>query len=275
MRNLFLMMLLVFFVGLSTSWAQEEDLSDVFEEVGLEEDNGATEEKADEKADEEAMEPYVEETSEESFKEEKDIREFAETLDSDKKSALDSLPKINEDESKEISRLFEKAAKNYNDILENRPEAEMRTNEERLKANKGLLRDNRDKLATSQSDLRRVKLAYIKRFLILKNSYKRGAFTKETYDLELAKLAKSYEFKIRSLVEDKDYYRGQTKQTAERVKALDELNRINRIMNPKKARGKTAKKKKPLTELEKMMKKVQSTGDWFDVKDVWDAPDRN
>jgi len=271
MRNLFLMMLLVFFVGLSTSWAQEEDLSDVFEEVGLEEDNAAKEEKTDDAA----MEPYVEETEGNSFKEEKDIREFADTLDNDKKSALDSLPKVNEEESKEISRLFEKAAKNYNDILENRPEAEMRTNEERLKANKGLLRENRDKLATSQSDLRRVKLAYIKRFLILKNSYKRGAFTKETYDLELAKLAKSYEFKIRSLVEDKDYYRGQTNQTAERVKALDELNRINRIMHPKKASEKAAKKKKPLTELEKMMKKVQSTGDWFDVKDVWDAPDRN
>ncbi|WP_372366599.1 hypothetical protein [Candidatus Uabimicrobium sp. HlEnr_7] len=274
MKNYFLMMLLVFFVSTS-SWAQEEDLSDVFEEVGSEEGTVEMEESLD--LDEpEMMEEKREVMDEKHFEEQKNIREFAETLDTPKKSALDSLPQVNEEESKEISRLFEKAAKNYNDILDNRPEAEMRTNEKRLNANKGLLKQNRDKLATSQSDLRRVKLAYIKRFLILKNSYKRGAFTKATYDLELAKLAKSYEFKVRSLIDDTTFYKGETKQTKERVKALDELNRINRIMNPKKAaKSQKKKNKKPLTELEKMMKKVQSTGDWYDVKDVWDAPDRN
>lgn len=275
--SMFMMVALVF----STYTVAQEDLSDVFEEVDLEtsEEVANTEEEVIVEEDDDDDKVVIEEDEILLEDDSNDIQNFADTLDGGKKkkSLLDSLPEVNEEESKEISRLFKKAADNYNDILDNRPEAEMRTNLERLKANKGLVKSNQDKLATSQSDLRRMKLQYIKRFLVLKNSYKRGKFPKKIYDAELAKLAKSYEFKVRELADDKDFYKGELKQTKSRVKALDELNRINKIMHPKRTTKKQrkSKKKKPLTELEKMMKKVQSTSDWFDVKDVWDSPDRN
>lgn len=249
--------------------AQEEDLSDLFEEqdieLGLEEVSGEENPLVSEKES-----TYKEPSNE-------DLEMFAETLKDEKKSALDELPSIDEEQSKEISLLFEKAAQNYRDILDNRPEAEYKSNVERVESNKGLLNSNRDKLATSQSDLRRIKLQYIKRFLILKNSYKQGNFTKETYEQELAKLAKSYEFKVHSLVDDVDFYKGEVNQTEDRLKALEELHRIHSIMHPEKIKKSEEKKKnkRPLTELEKMMKKVQSTGDLFEVKDVWEAPDRN
>jgi hypothetical protein len=179
---------------------------------------------------------------------------------------------LTEEESRQISRFFEEASKNYEDILNNRPDAEVKTSNQRINSNKELLQENSAKLNHSEGSLRKLKLEYIRRFLIIKKAYENKSFSKETYEKELEKLAKQYEYRVRTMTEDVNFYKGEVNKTDDRLKSLEELNRINKIMYRHHHQEDPEKPKKSATELEKMVDRLQSVG-VFEVKDVWKAPD--
>ena len=141
-------------------------------------------------------------------------------------------------------------------------------------SNQKLLHDTQSELVKSENSLRELKLGYIRKYLIIKNAYNKKHFDKDTYDKELEKLAKQYEFKVRSLAEDVSFHQKQADKIGDRLNALKELNRINKIMsNYQEKAQKKEEPKKPLSELEKMMQRLQSIGA-FEHKDFWGAEDR-
>ncbi len=235
--------------------------------------------------DEFQLEPLQDESVDqkiEEFKRALELEENGESKELPENPFGNALPKIEEKEaepqglskedSNKISRFFEEAAKNYEEILSNRPQAEVNAASRRIGTNKELLQSNKAKLNDSESALRKLKLEYIRRFLIIKNAHKNNSFDENTYNRELAKLAKQYEHRVRSLSEDVVFYNKEVDETQDRLKALEELNRINKIIHHKDIIAKPEKPKKPLTELEKMVNQLQSIG-CFEVNDVWTSPD--
>jgi len=191
------------------------------------------------------------------------------------KSLEEKMPEpLSEEQSKQISDYFEEASNNYREILDGRPEAEVRNLENRIGQNQMLLEENRSKLSHSEAELRKIKLVYIRQFLVVKNAYKKGYIDKATYNTRLQKLAKEYEFKVQGTASDVDFYQGEFTKTKTRLGKLNESNRINKILINQQLGGrKKQAKQRPLTELEKMMQRLQSIG-CFEAKDVWTAKDR-
>jgi hypothetical protein len=197
----------------------------------------------------------------------------------DRFSKLDEIPVMDEEKSKQISKYFDEALKNYEDILNNRPDAEMKSGEKRIEANKTLLEEQQKKLSGSSTSLRQIKLDYLQRYLSLKNSFEQGHLDKKTYHQQLDKLAKDYAYQIESLKDDVSFHEEQTAKTNERIKELESVQRLNNILmeqnkrsNPAAAKSTPTEPKRKTTELEMLMQRIEAAGCFADKK-VGDAPD--
>ncbi len=178
---------------------------------------------------------------------------------------------MDEEKGKQISRYFEEALKNYEEILGDQKDAEVRTTEKRIEANVDLLDGYQKKLSTSEHSLRKIKLEYMRKFLVLKNSFAENRIDKATYQKELQKVGDEYTYKVKSLSSDKEFYQKETEKASERLKALQELNRINKIIinNDKPALEEQPRK---LTDLEKLLDGVNKMG-CFEVKNFCLSPE--
>ena len=184
---------------------------------------------------------------------------------------LEDLPSLDKDKTEKISRYFDEALKNYADILGDEKTSEVQTLDKRIGNNAQLLQDQQGKLSKSESELRQLKLEYVKRYQVLKSAHTKGHIDKETYDGELQKLARDYQFKVNSFSSDREFYQDELGQTKTRLKKLQETNRINRMFLAKEeaARLTPQGRKKQLTELEKLMHSIRKTG-CFAVKNfLW------
>ena len=178
---------------------------------------------------------------------------------------------IDEEKSKQISRYFEEALNNYEEILGDQKDAEVRTTDKRIEANVDLLDGYQKKLSTSENSLRKIKLEYMRKFLVLKNSFTENRIDKATYQKELQKIAEEYTYKVKSLSSDRDFYQKETQKTSERLNALQELNRINKIIinNDKPVSEEQAHK---MTDLERLLDGVNQMG-CFEVKNFCLSPE--
>ncbi|NUM35686.1 MAG: hypothetical protein HUU50_14155 [Candidatus Brocadiae bacterium] len=197
-----------------------------------------------------------------------DAKKWQETSDQWQKN--DPSP-VDEEKGKQISRYFEEALKNYEEILGDQKDAEVRTTEKRIEANVDLLDGYQKKLSTSENSLRKIKLEYMRKFLVLKNSFAENRIDKPTYQKELQKVGDEYTYKVKSLSSDQEFYQKETQKTSERLKALQELNRINKIIiNNDKPVPEEAPRK--LTDLERLLEGVNQMG-CFEVKNFCLSPE--
>lgn len=179
-------------------------------------------------------------------------------------------PELTDEQSKQISNYFDEALKNYEEILNDQKASEVRNTDRRIESNKQLLEQHKKNLGQSETELRAVKLEYIRRYQALKTAYEQGNIDKKIYQRELNKMAEEYRYKVANLSSDRDFYQGQTKETSERLKSLEELQRVNKIILSQEQLNQSInspkKQEKPLTELEKMMQDIRSL-QCFEVKD--------
>jgi hypothetical protein len=183
----------------------------------------------------------------------------------------DNMPApLDEEKSRQISRYFEEALQNYRDILGQQETAEIETTEKRIGSNQKLLDDQKQKLDTSKTALRKVQLEYIRRYLALKNSHQQGAIDKKTYEAELDKLGREYKFQVSSLTGDVGFWKGQQGKTSQRLKTLQDVNRINRIMLDKKGVKSPQNQQRQPTELDNLVQRIQTIG-CFQEKNMWTA----
>ena len=183
-------------------------------------------------------------------------------------------PALDEEKSKQISRYFEEALKNYEEILGQEKNTEVKTTEKRIDVNLKLLDEHQQKLSASETGLRKVKLEYVRRFLVLKDAFTKERIDKKTYEKELEKLGKDYQFKINALASDTNFYKGEVKKTTEVLQELQEANRINKIFLAKEEAQKApaVKPQRQLTQLELLMKSIRQTG-CFEVKNFCASPE--
>jgi hypothetical protein len=178
------------------------------------------------------------------------------------KSIEDDLPaELSEEKSKQISRYFEEALKNYEDILSSERSSEVRTTSQRLEKNIQLLEEHKSKLGQSETGLRKLKLEYVRRFLILKNAYTQGKFTQKMYEDELDRLGREYQAEVNTLMGDTKFYQGEVNKTQKTIAELEEYQRVNNIFLEKEELEKgynpaPAKKLSPLEGLISSMHKV-------------------
>lgn len=184
-----------------------------------------------------------------------------------------NMPSMDEEKSKQISRYFEEALKNYEDILENQKDSEVKTTEKRIENNIRILEEYQKNLGTSETTLRKVKLEYMRRFLVLKNSFSQNRIDKATYEKELQKMAQEYSYKVSSLTSDRNFYQTEAKKASERLKALEELNRINKIiLTHEKGTPEESEPPRQLTEIEKLLEGIREIG-CFEAKDFCHSPE--
>lgn len=184
------------------------------------------------------------------------------------KAVEDALPPaLSEEKSKQISRYFEEALKNYEEILSQEKSSEVKTTDKRIESNMKLLDEYNQKLSVSETGLRKIKLEYVRRFLILKNAHTTGRIDKKTYEAELEKLAREYQFKINTVASDAGFYKGEVKKTSEILKELQEAQRINKIFLAKEESEKPvqAAPQRKLTQLEKLVAGFRQSG-CFEVR---------
>jgi len=184
---------------------------------------------------------------------------------------LQELPVMNEEKSNQISQYFEEALKNYEDILNQERSSEVKTSERRIENNIELLKRHRQSLNTSESDLRKMRVEYMERYLLLKNSYEKGRIDKKTYQQQLEKLAQDYRFRMNSALSDRDFYKNEAQKTQERLKELEEFNRINKIVLAQEG-ALMPKEQQPLNEFEKIISDIQQLG-CFEVKNFCASPE--
>lgn len=186
-------------------------------------------------------------------------------------------PPMDEERSKQISRYFDEALKNYEEILESRPEAESKSTEERVGALNKLLEEQQSGMGQSEGTLRVIKLAYLKQYLSLKNSYEQGLIDDKTYYQKVDALGSKYSYEIQALKQDVAYYREQSDKTGSKLKEQQEIDRVNKIFlsEAQKARPKTAIAEGPKrtpTELEMLIPRIQAVG-CFQEKNFGKASD--
>lgn len=185
---------------------------------------------------------------------------------------------LDEDKSKQISRYFDEALHNYEEILDNREEAELRATEKRIEANREMLGSQQGQLSSSETKMRQIKLEYLKRYLALKNSYEQGRIDKQVYYQQLDKLAREYQFQMETLKDDVSFYKDQSGKTDSRLKQLEELQRINKILmaqNPKPKKAENAQseeKKRVASDLEMVLQRIKAAG-CFKPQNVGQASD--
>ena len=192
-----------------------------------------------------------------------------------KKDGFQNLPPaLDKDKTQKISRYFDEALKNYGEILGAEKVSEVRTIDKRINNNTKLLQDHQHNLSKSESELRTLKMEYVKRYQALKSSYTKGYIDKNAYDTQLEKLAREYQFKVNSISGDREFYQDELGQTKTRLKKLQETNRINRMFLAKEeaAQLNSQGRKKQVTELEKLMHSIRKTG-CFAVKNFCGSPE--
>lgn len=194
---------------------------------------------------------------------------------------------LDEEKSKQISRYFDEALKNYEEILGSREEREIKTVEKRIDSNKELLDKSTTKLSETENILRRMKGQYLRRYLALKSSHEQGNIDKATYENQLDKLAQEYVHQLENLEDDASYYRDEKEKTRARLETLQEINRINGIIQAQQQRddeldieqagGPQGSRQEPEripTQLELLMFRIEAAG-CFQDQDVWRSPHIN
>ncbi len=184
---------------------------------------------------------------------------------------LQELPVMNEEKSKQISQYFEEALKNYEEILGQERSSEVRTTERRIENNIELLKQHRQSLSTSESDLRKLRMEYMERYLMLKNSAEKGKIDKKTYQQQLGKLAQDYQFRMNAVLSDRNFYQDQAQKTEERLKELEEFNRINKIVLAQEGVS-MPKEQQPPNEFEKIIQDIRQLG-CFEIKNFCSSPE--
>jgi len=188
----------------------------------------------------------------------------------DMKKWEEQLPQpMSEEKSQQISKYFEEALQNYEEILSQEKASEVKTTEKRIEANARLLEEQKGKLSASEAALRKMRLEYTQRYLMLKNSFEKGRIDKKTYDRELEKIAQEYRFKMGTFVSDRDFYKGEATKTEERLRGLEEYNRINRIVMEQEG---GPKPEKPMNAFESLMQEVKALG-CFETRNFCTSPE--
>jgi hypothetical protein len=179
-------------------------------------------------------------------------------------------PELTDEQSKQISNYFDEALKNYEEILNDQKASEVRNTDRRIESNKQLLEQHKKNLGQSETELRAVKLEYLRRYQALKTAYEQGNIDKKIYQRELNKMAEEYRYKVANLSSDRDFYQGQTKEASDRLKSLEEQQRVNKIILSQEQWNQNInapkKEERPKTELEKMVQDIRSL-QCFEVKD--------
>ena len=170
--------------------------------------------------------------------------------------------------------LFRSALKNYEEILGQEKDSEVKITEKRIDTSLKLLDEHKDKLSASETGLRKVKLEYVRRYLVLKNAHEQNRIDKKTYEMELDKLAREYQNKVNSLTSDTSFYKEEVKKTSEVLKELQEAHRINKIFLEKEEAEKPVPviPPKQLTKLESFMESIKKTG-CFQVRNFCESPE--
>jgi len=184
---------------------------------------------------------------------------------------LQEVPVMSEEKSRQISEYFEEALRNYEDILGQERSSEVRTTERRIENNIELLKQHRQNLGASETELRKIRLEYMERYLLLKNSFEKGKLDKKTYQKQLEQLAQDYRFKMSALVSDRDFYQGEAKKTEERLQELEEFNRINKIVLSQEGVA-MPQEQQPPNEFEKIIWDIRKLG-CFEFKNFCKSPD--
>lgn len=169
--------------------------------------------------------------------------------------------------SKKISGYFDEALKNYEDILNSRPEAEVKTTEKRIESIQKLLEEQERGLGVSETSLRKIKLVYLKQYLHLKAAYEEGKIDEKSYYQRVDDLGKKYAHEIDSLKDDVEYYKTQSEKTSAKLKEQEEINRVNKIFweetkasQPGEQPDVIAEPERTPTELEMLIPRIEAAG---------------